>query len=146
MMLKLIFISVILFVNISGVVGQEDSRQGDLTVVISGFGNDKGVVRIALSDTKEDYEAKDQAFRGEQTKVTNDTAIWTFEKIPFGEYAIKTYHDEDSDNELDTNFFGMPTEEYGFSNNARGSFGPASWEDAKFLFKTDIDTLHITIE
>jgi len=136
----------ILFVIISGVLGQEQSGQGDLTIVISGFDNNEGVVKIALSDTQEDYETKDQAFRGEQTKIKKERTIWTFEKIPHGEYAIKIYHDEDNDNELDTNFLGMPTEEYGFSNDARGSFGPASWEDAKFLFKSDKDTLHITVD
>ena len=34
----------ILFVIISGALGQEQSGEGDLTVVISGFDNDEGVV------------------------------------------------------------------------------------------------------
>lgn len=61
----------------------------------------------------------------------------TFENIPFGEYAIKVHHDEDGNNEMDTNFLGIPSEDYGFSNNASGTFGPADWEDAKFAFETD---------
>ena len=137
---------VVLSSIISGVLGQEQPVQGDLTVIISGFDNDEGVVNLALGDTKEDYEAKDQAFRGEKTLIKDKSAKLTFEKIPFGEYAIKIYHDEDNDNELDTNFLGMPTEEYGFSNDARGSFGPASWEDAKFLFQSAKDTLYITVD
>jgi len=28
---------------------------------------------------------------------------------------------------------GMPNEPYGFSNDARGSFGPPSFEDASFV-------------
>jgi len=138
--------AILLVIIITGVVGQEQSRLGDLTVLISGFENDEGIVKIALNDTQEDYEAKNQAFRGEETKIKNETAIWTFEKVPFGEYVIKIYHDEDSDNELDTNFLGIPSESYGFSNNARGSFGPASWEDAKFLFQSLKDTLHISLD
>lgn len=137
---------ILLGIIISGVVGQEQSTQGDLTVFINGFDNEEGVVKIALNDTQEDYEAKDQAFRGGETKIDKETAILTFENIPHGEYAIKIYHDEDNDNELDTNFLGMPTEEYGFSNDARGSFGPASWEDAKFIFKSDKDTIHISVD
>ena len=137
---------VVLISIISGVLGQEQLVQGDLTVIISGFDNDEGVVKIALSDTQEDYEAKDQAYRGEETIIKDKSAILTFEKIPFGEYAIKIYHDEDNDNELDTNFLGMPVEEYGFSNDARGSFGPASWEDAKFLFQSAKDTLYMTVD
>jgi uncharacterized protein (DUF2141 family) len=137
---------IVLTLIISGATGQVPVEQGDLTVVMSGFDNDDGVVKIALCDTQEDYEAQDQAYRGEQTHVKNRSAHWTFEKIPYGEYAIKIYHDENNDNELDTNFLGMPTEEYGFSNNARGTFGPASWEDAKFLFHSAKDTLQIAVE
>jgi uncharacterized protein (DUF2141 family) len=41
-------------------------------------------------------------------------------------------HNIDGDGKLNKNMFGMPTEPYGFSNNARGSFGPAKWSNAKF--------------
>jgi uncharacterized protein (DUF2141 family) len=146
MRLLISLMAILHMIIITGVLGQEQSRQGDLTILINGFENNEGVVKIALSDTHEDYEAEDQAFRGVETKIMKETAIWTFEKVPFGEYAIKIYHDEDSDNELDTNFLGIPSESYGFSNNARGSFGPASWEDAKFLFQSPRDSLHITLD
>jgi uncharacterized protein (DUF2141 family) len=131
---------------VSGVTGQELIQTGDLTVLIIGFDNDDGVVRIALCDTEEDFQADDQAYRGEQAPIKNLSTNWTFEKIPYGEYAIKIYHDENNDSELNTNFLGMPTEEYGFSNNARGNFGPASWDDAKFYFNSAKDTLQIAIK
>ena len=40
--------------------------------------------------------------------------------------------DLNGDGEMNTNPFGIPTEPYAFSNNARGQFGPASWADAVF--------------
>ena len=33
---------------------------------------------------------------------------------------------------MDANPFGLPTEPYGFSNNAVGNMGPASWDRARF--------------
>ncbi len=36
------------------------------------------------------------------------------------------------DGEMNTNPFGMPTEPFGFSNNAVGNMGPASWARAHF--------------
>lgn len=33
---------------------------------------------------------------------------------------------------MDTNFFGIPKEDYGCSNNARGFMGPPKYDDAKF--------------
>lgn len=146
MRLMIYCLFILLLVFITSAVGQEQSGQGNLTVIITGFDNDDGVVKIALNDTQEDYESDDQAYRSEEVTIKDKTAVWTFENIPFGDYSIKTYHDENNDNELDTNFLGMPTEAYGFSNDASGSFGPASWEDAMFLFKTDKDTIYISIE
>jgi uncharacterized protein (DUF2141 family) len=34
---------------------------------------------------------------------------------------------------MDNNFFGIPKEQYGFSNNARALFGPPNFEDASFV-------------
>ena len=36
------------------------------------------------------------------------------------------FHDVNGDGEMNTNPFGIPTEPFAFSNNARGSFGPAT--------------------
>ena len=47
-------------------------------------------------------------------------------------YAIAAYHDVNNNEALDKNFFGIPKEGYGFSNNARGIFGSPSFEQAAF--------------
>ena len=52
--------------------------------------------------------------------------------VPAGEYAVKSFHDVDGDGKMNTNPFGMPTEPYAFSNNARGNMGPATWSQAHF--------------
>ena len=128
------------------IAGQQLSEYGDLTVVISGFNNDDGLMKIVLNNSSEDYESQDDDYRRGQGSVKNNVADVTFWNIPYGEYAIKVYHDANNDDKLNKNFLGMPTEEYGFSNNARGSFGPPSWDDAKFMFNSAKDTLHITIQ
>lgn len=80
-----------------------------------------------------------------KVKIENRKAEYTFEELPFGEYAIKLFHDENMDGELDTNFLGIPTEDYGFSNNVRGTFGPADYDDAKFLFEQTEMTMNISV-
>ena len=54
------------------------------------------------------------------------------EEIPEGEYAIAVFHDENTNGKLDTNFLGIPKEQYGFSNHAKGQMKPPKFEDAKF--------------
>ena len=49
-----------------------------------------------------------------------------------GRYAIRLFHDRDDDGELDTDLLGIPSEPYGFSNNAPARFGPPDFEAAAF--------------
>ena len=41
-------------------------------------------------------------------------------------------------NEMDKNLLGVPKEQYGFSNDAKGSFGPPSFKDASFTVSGDM--------
>ncbi|MEI9953062.1 MAG: DUF2141 domain-containing protein [Pseudomonadota bacterium] len=68
-------------------------------------------------------------------KANAATALCVFEKIPPGVYALSAFHDQNSNGKLDTNLLSIPSEDYGASNNARGTFGPPSFEDAKFAYR-----------
>ena len=39
----------------------------------------------------------------------------------------------------------MPTEKYGFSNNAKGTMGPAKYDEAKFVFNGQEMTVLINV-
>ncbi len=119
---------------------------GGLILDITGFKNDEGTAMIALSNSAEDYNSRKEPYIGAMQKVENQKVKWVFENLPFGIYAIKVYHDENEDKELNTNFLGIPAEDYGFSNNASGSFGPASWEDARFQFNADSMNINIEVD
>ena len=71
------------------------------------------------------------AFRKTKTASAKNEVTIYFEDIPIGNYAITMYQDVDSNNKLTKGMFG-PKEPYAFSNNAKGSFGPAKFNDAKF--------------
>jgi len=51
--------------------------------------------------------------------------------LPPGRYAIAAFHDTDGDGKLTTTM-GIPREPFGFSNDARGRFGPPAFEMAAF--------------
>jgi uncharacterized protein (DUF2141 family) len=66
--------------------------------------------------------------------------------MPYGKYSIKAFHDENENSKLDTNFTGMPVELYGFSNNARGQFGPPSFERTAFTLNEPRVTVAIELK
>ncbi|RPH89344.1 MAG: DUF2141 domain-containing protein [Calditrichaeota bacterium] len=147
--MKKIFLSSVMVFLISSnlwAAQNEESKQivGNMTIIVSGLKNNNGNVKIGLFNSKESYNGDSQLFKGANIKIENKQVKWEVKNIPFGEYAIKAFHDEDIDDKMDTNFLGIPTESYGFSNNAKARFGPPSFDEAKFYF--DTQDMQIDIE
>jgi len=72
---------------------------------------------------------------------------FVFPSVAAGRYAISVFQDVDGDGDLTQNLLTMPTEPYGFSNNARGAFGPAKFEDAAFAVPAEGEVrLRITVK
>jgi len=118
-----------------------------LEVEISGM-TKEGTLHLAVYCSKEVFESDEGDRPGPQPGIVAgsikniDTEVYkeTFE-IPAGIYAIGYYIDANENQKLDTNFVGVPKEEYGFSNNARGAFGPPSFESASFTLDSYLKLL-----
>jgi len=64
-----------------------------------------------------------------------------------GEYAVSAFHDTDANRILTRNFLGIPTEAFAFSQDARGRFGPPSFDAASFQVSNESITvqLHLSL-
>ncbi len=116
----------------------------DLVIHLQGFENSKGVAKVGVCNSQENF--KDATpFKGYNFKIINNKADQKI-TLPYGEYAIKVYHDENSNNELDTMMFGIPSEDYGFSNDARGSVGPPEYKDALLILDSPKKEITINVK
>lgn len=93
--------------------------------------NDRGVVLCGLFDEKGWLKKIVQYSR---STIIGGKALCTFRKVPAGTYGISAFHDANANGKFDTNFMGIPTEEYGVSRNARGSLRVPRFSDAKFVY------------
>lgn len=100
-----------------------------LHVEVTNIKNSSGTIMVGLFKSEETFLK--EAFIGRTVKAGNEKVSVTFENIPPGEYAISVIHDENENAELDSNFFGIPKEGFGFGNDAMGTFGPPSFDKAK---------------
>jgi uncharacterized protein (DUF2141 family) len=119
---------------------------GSLTVKVTGFASDSGNCRFALNNSEEIYESEDSVFIGKKLPIKNREVTITIDSLIYGTYAVKVFHDENSNGELDTDILGIPTEKYGFSNHASGWFGPPSWEKSRFVFNKKELTIEIKVD
>lgn len=96
-------------------------------VHVSGVAAGKGKVNVAVCDRERFL--KQCAFSGSAPAREGDNVI-RIADVPSGKWAVLAYQDENSNNELDRNFVGIPKENYGFSRDARSKFGPPGFDDA----------------
>ncbi|MFC1645760.1 DUF2141 domain-containing protein [Candidatus Omnitrophota bacterium] len=143
---KVAIILSVVFCVFSFAFADADSEKGTLELRIDGFGNNLGKARVALDNSEESYKSRKKAWRSAKEKIANRNCTVFFKGLPYGEYAIKVFHDKNDNKKLDTNFLGIPNEAFGFSNNARGTFGPPAFEKAKFLFSKKNRIHRITVK
>lgn len=98
-----------------------------ITITFTNIKTAKGQLMVALNDTK------GEMVQGYVVPVTKTGSIvYTIKDVNPGKYTMAVFHDLNKDEELNTNMVGIPKEPYGFSNNARGTFGPPSLADQTF--------------
>lgn len=103
-----------------------------LSIQIQGVRTRSGQIMIGLCSEAE-YDSGERCALGKIVPIRDIGQPIAIENVPDGTYSVKLFHDVNGNNRLDTNAMGIPREPYGFSNNARGRFGPAKFEDASFI-------------
>ena len=109
-----------------------------LSVVTEEFRSVRGDLYIEVSDHQ------GEVLKAHIHPVTNRRVTVRMDSLAPGPKAVRLYHDENGNGKLDTNFFGIPTEGYGFSNNPRSRFGEPSLEDRLFELRSDT-TIHVRL-
>jgi len=102
-----------------------------IAIRIAGAPNNQGTCKVAIHANVSTFNSEDQSLLSQSLPIQNGESLWLVpvDALP-QEFAVAAYHDENSDQELTLNRFGIPTERYGFSREARGLTGPPRFEDA----------------
>ena len=132
-----------LLISLSSIFLSGLGMAGTLTVEVKNI-EKQGEIHLAIYDDANVFEndngdkggAAQGIINGVIEEVKTGTASYQFD-IPDGTYAIGIFIDTNYNNKMDRNFLGIPKEQYGFSNNAKGSFGPPSFKDASFDMRGD---------
>jgi len=140
-MSTLVKIIIILLLNIT-IATSQSKESYNITVNVEGLSNSKGKIMMGLYSSEKEFLKS--SYMDVITTINEKKSSVTFNNVPQGIYAISFIHDENDNGKMDTNFMGIPKEDYGCSNNARGFMGPPKWKDAKFNLKSD-KTLQIQL-
>lgn len=138
-MLRSLFVSV-MFASITGAIAQ-----ASLTIDLVLNHADGGTMRMAICPDEAGY-ASEKGCVLKYAKAIGPVVHLQFPDISPGTYAVKVFHDVNDNGLLDTNWMGIPREPYGFSNDAMGTFGPPSFQQASFKVGPGANVIRIRMK
>ena len=118
-----------------------------LKVELDKIPEEEGKAMLALYNSETNYDEEDKPFKHLICERKNfEAKSCQFEKLEKGTYSLAIFWDQDGDKELDTNFVGYPSEDFGFSQNPTIIAGKPSYDSTKFDYDGSDKTLKIELK
>lgn len=105
----------------------------ELQVEFSNLCEAKGSLYVAVYDRADAFLQTERVRSQKIVPITQKGSLkLSLGNLPAGKYSLSCFHDINGNGKLDTNWMGIPSEPYGFSNNARPQFRAPKWAEAAF--------------
>ncbi|MEL7499888.1 MAG: DUF2141 domain-containing protein [Planctomycetota bacterium] len=105
-------------------------QESTISIVIRGAASAEGTIRIVTYENADSFPNNELATESLHVDAVTGDIKATMRWHGASPIAVGAFHDENLDGELNRNAFGIPTERYGFSNDARAKLGPPTFSDA----------------
>lgn len=112
----------------------DDPTQVRLQIDVTGMRSTAGNITITIYPDEPSHflDGKYKLAR-QQLTVTSPVTHACFAMAGPGAYAVALFHDKNGNHHFDTNFLGIPTEAYGFSNNPTLYVGPPKLKQVRII-------------
>jgi uncharacterized protein (DUF2141 family) len=117
-----------------------------LNITFTGIYEPKGSIYVAVFDRKDSFLDTEKVCAKRIVPLSAGGALaLSLADLPPGTYAISCFHDLNGNGRLDKNWAGIPTEPYGFSNNARPKFRAPTWDESKITLPATGSSISIRL-
>ena len=122
------------------------SQAADLLVRVGGLAEPLGQVGCTLFAGPAGFPMDSSPARVIWQPADAKGVSCRFNDLPEGRYAVSIGHDVNGNRKVDTNLFGIPTEQWGVSNNVRPSLRAPRFDEAAFRVAADAKELTLDIQ
>ena len=136
-------ISISLF-SIAAILIAGVAQAGDIIVHVNTVPTSKGTLIATLSNSDDAWNFKAPPLQEKRIPAVKGQMELKFENVAPGVYAVFIHHDANGNGKFDTNVIGIPTEGYGYSNNAN-PMRRARFDEARFEMKAENLSLEIVL-
>jgi uncharacterized protein (DUF2141 family) len=108
-----------------------------LTVIVNGLRHQNGQLCLRVFSSEQGFPLGNSGVKSGCTKITGNSVKQKFSGLKPGNYAVAVVDDQNGDRKLNSDFFGIPKEGFGVSNNPTVSIqtGTPSFNKASFSVK-----------
>ncbi|MGX1928317.1 DUF2141 domain-containing protein [Flagellimonas sp. 2504JD4-2] len=113
--------------------------QNTISVKVHNVPSQEGKINVAVYDSDEAFLKFDKVVKTGSAEAHEGVVALKIEDMPSGDYALAVFHDENANDELDTNWLGIPTEKVAFSKGKMKTFGPPKYRECVFSVTSDYE-------
>lgn len=106
--------------------------QAEVLVRVSGIESRQGEIGCALFKDKAGFPTDNATAVQQWLPADPQGVVCRFAEVASGRYAVAVSHDLNGNRQVDRNLFGLPTEAWGVSNNARPALRAPRFDEAAF--------------
>lgn len=116
-------------------------------VYVNGLQSAQGNILLSVFNDADAFpkDASRAVYKIKVRSVQPETIV-TIKNVPPGDYAVAVVHDENANDQMDKSGIGLPKEDFGFSNDAMGTFGPPSFKKAKVVVAPQGTAIRINLK
>jgi uncharacterized protein (DUF2141 family) len=144
-------------------MAQQPTAKASLTVELIGFADTTGNATVCLFASEDAFKSvdlrKDRKDYQQFLHSVQDVPIQRagngliafsrIENLQPGEYVAVAFHDRNQNGKIDSNFLGVPTEPFGFSNDVRPQMLPIprtpTWRATAFVVQPGENRIRIQV-
>ena len=118
----------------------------EVVVNVSGITAPLGQIGCSLFESPANFPMNNIEARQVWVKAATKGVSCEFQQVSAGRYAVSVGHDVNGNKSVDTNFIGVPTEQWGVSGNIRPTMRAPRFEEAVFTIPPNADVVTLDIE
>lgn len=123
------------------------THAAELVVRVKGIAAPLGQIGCSLFPSDKGFPMDNSGARQQWLPAQAGGTECRFGDVAPGNYAVSIGHDRNGNRKVDTNFVGLPTEQWGVSRNARPSLRAPRFNEAVFTVPADaaVHDIEITV-
>jgi uncharacterized protein (DUF2141 family) len=122
-----------------------DESTQTVSIHVSGLKSQSSNLYVAVFDSEEGFPKPEHSSTTTTIPVSAESVEFSLSLPDSSTTGIAIFQDLNGDGKLTKNGFGLPIEPYGFSNNARSTFGPPSFSQAAFKVSEKTTSIEISV-